>query len=76
MFGLRRLYVPIGELRAYLSPKLELNEDEFNEHFRRLKASEFGERIKLYGGPPDAYESEDSLSYKGKSYLFFSLKRD
>lgn len=74
VFGIKRIYVPIGELRFNVDAKLNLNKEEFYEEFERLLATEYGSRITLHGAPTSVFEEEEAFNYLDKLYIYLSIK--
>lgn len=74
VFGIERIYVPIGELRFNVDVKLNLNKEEFYEEFGRLLGSDYGSAIALHGAPTSVFEEEETFNYLGKVYIYLSIK--
>ncbi len=76
VFGIKRIYVPIGELRFNVDAKLNLNKEEFYEEFERLLATKYGSKITLHGAPTDVFEKNkgETFNYKNKLFIYLSMR--
>ena len=75
VFGMKRIFVDIGELRLFISCKMNFfNIEEFDEYLRMLLETDYGKYISLHGAPSYILEqSKDLFKYKEKVYLYLSI---
>jgi hypothetical protein len=76
VFGIKRIYVPIGELRFNVGVKLGLKTEEFDETLKHLLSTEYGSKITLHGAPTDVFEKnkEETFNYKNKLFVYLSMR--
>lgn len=74
VFGIKRIYVPIGGLRFNVCVELGLKKEEFDDELKYLLSTEYGTRITLHGAPTNVYEEEETFNYSGKLYIYLSIK--
>jgi hypothetical protein len=77
IFGMKRIFVPIQELRTRVSCKMGLPTlQTFDEFLGMLLDSELGVDISLQGGPSHALEEKgkDLFNYKSRLYLYLSIR--
>jgi len=72
--GIKRLSVPIGELRFKLMVKLHISRETFDDMLRKLLDKDFSNQITLYGSTSDAFKDEAIFYYINKLYIFISIK--
>lgn len=73
-FGIRRIYVPVGELRANVCSRLGLDRREFDDELKRLLSTEYGKRFSFYGATTDVFKTKGTFIYRGKLYVYLSIK--
>ncbi|MEM3551385.1 MAG: hypothetical protein QXV01_09885, partial [Candidatus Bathyarchaeia archaeon] len=79
VFGMKRIFVDIGELRLFVSCKLNFhNIEQFDKYLRALlEKNDYGRHIFLHGAPAHILEErKDSFRYKNKVYLYLSIEDD
>jgi hypothetical protein len=79
VFGMKRIFVDIGELRLFLSCKLNFHDiEQFDEYLRELlEKTDYGKYVFLHGAPPHILEErKDSFRYKNRVYLYLSIEDD
>ncbi len=76
VFGIRNIFVPIGEIRFFICLDIGINKEEFNRLLTGLLATDFGLKIDLHGTTSKVFQEEESETFEfmGKLYLFMSLK--
>lgn len=74
IFGVRRIYVKISELRVDVCYKFNLSFEEFDGYLKNLLSSPMGKKIRFYGAPTGVFESDETFAYNGKSYVYMSIK--
>jgi hypothetical protein len=72
--GIKRLSVPIAELRFNLMIKLHISRDTFDDMLRKLLEKDFNNRITLYGSTSDEFQEEATFYYSNKLYIYLSMK--
>jgi hypothetical protein len=72
--GVKRIAVPIGEIRFNMGVKLGLTESEFDERLRSLLDKDNSHFIRLHGATSEAFEKEPFFQYKNKLYIYLSMK--
>jgi hypothetical protein len=72
--GVKRIAVPIGEIRFNLCVKLGLTEFEFDQMLRILLDKDHNHIVKLHGATSDAFEKEPTFEYLNKLYIYLSMK--
>ena len=75
LFHAKRYFIPISELRARVSIKLDLEKPrEFDAFLGRILESERGRTVSLYGAPPHIMEKpEETFNYRGRDYVYLSI---
>lgn len=75
VFGIERIFVPIGELRFNVCVKLSLKSTDFDEELKYLLATEYGNKITLHGAPTDVFENVgETFNYMNKLFVYISMK--
>lgn len=76
VFGIRKIFVPIGELRSGVCSKLGLEKSEFDEELRRVLSTEYGKKVSFYGAPPDVFKDKQmgTFRYRGKLYVYLTIR--
>lgn len=76
IFGIRNIYVPIGELRFYICSKFGMTKKEFDEYLTKLLLSEFGKNIELHGSTSKVFQEEEAETFlfMDKLYVFLSVR--
>jgi hypothetical protein len=74
IFLINNVFVEIAEIRADFCMKENLTLDDFDSRLTDLLNSQYGRRIRLYGGPSSVYEGKRNFLYKGKAYVYIRLK--
>jgi len=77
VFGIRNIFVPIGELRFLICIDLEIYREDFDKLFNELLLTDFGPKIDLHGTTSKVFREEESETFEfmGKLYIFMSLKQ-
>ena len=71
---LKKIYVDIDEIKLRIMCDLDINDEQFDNLLENLLNSEFAKYITLDGGPPLVYKGQYEFRYKGKNYLYLSLR--
>jgi len=74
IFGIQKIYVPIGELRFNVDVKLGLVKSEFYKKLESLLSTKNGDRISFYGAPTDVLEEEETFEYSRRKYVYLAIK--
>ena len=75
MFGVKKIYADLAELKLRISCELGIDEDEdFDRYLKNIIQSKYGTIITLDGGPPLLYKEQYHFRYKDKNYLYLSIK--
>lgn len=70
----RKMFIDFSDLRFRAAYNLGLNDPrEFDDLFRKLLKSEFGQFINLHGTLVGGYNEEKNLEYRSRLYPFISL---
>ena len=78
IFGIRRVFVPIWELRRSVCMVLEETDPtEFDQMLRELLSTDFGGDIELHGSTTKVYEERQNelFTYENKRWVFLSLRQ-
>lgn len=75
VFGSKRIYVPVDEIRLRVSCQLGFYDPATFDNFLidALSHKEYRLHIRLHGAPPHAYAEMKSFEHNRKSYPLFSL---
>lgn len=79
IFGVKKIFVDIGELRLRVSCKFNFPDlKEFDKYLQALLDTKYGKFIFLHGAPSHILErrENDIFEYKNKSYLYLSIKEE
>jgi hypothetical protein len=74
-FGIKRLFIPFGELRFLFFIQFGTTKEEFDFFLRMILDSEYRSLISLSGGTVDSYNEDNRFFYNDKNYLYISLKK-
>jgi len=66
IFGISRIFVNISQLRYVISSENNWSLDDFDTNFITLLDSNYGRKIRLYGGPSSTFEGKRNFLYKNK----------
>jgi hypothetical protein len=72
--GISRVFVEIKQIREKICVDHSLSYKEFDEYLTTALDSDFGEKIRLYGGPSSAFKEGESFMYKNRLYLYIRVK--
>jgi hypothetical protein len=71
---IKKIYVDLDEVKLRVTCELGISDGLFDEFLQKLMASEYSKFITLDGGPSSVYKDQYTFKYKGKNYLYLSMR--
>ena len=73
MFGIKRTFVDIDDLRKNICARLGIRIEEFDKFLTEILVREKGKLVRLFGAPSSQYDEGRNFMYKNKLYAEISL---